>query len=76
MHENLRINVNEKVLSFTFYAIFHELLWWAIKATNMLQSEVQISFQFNWVFTPLDFYELLFSKNNCLKIFFLPHSDF
>ena len=35
-------------------------------------AEVQISFQFNWVFTPLDFYELLFSKINCLKIFFNP----
>ena len=39
-------------------------------------TEVQISFQFNWVFTPLDFCELLFSKNNCLNIFFLPHLDF
>ena len=29
-----------------------------------------MSFQFNWVFTPQDFYELLFSKNNCLKILF------
>ena len=45
------------------------------KETGM-DSEVQISFQFNWVFTPLDFYELLFSKNNCLKIFFLPLLDF
>ena len=37
-----------------------------------MDAEVQISFQFNWVFTPLDFYKLLFSKNNCLKIFFYP----
>ena len=35
--------------------------------------EVQISFQVNWVFTPLDFYQLFFfPKNNCLKIVFYP----
>ena len=27
---------------------------------DKLKTEVQISFQFNWVFTPLDFYQLLF----------------
>ena len=30
MHENLHKNLH-------FYAIFREFLWWAIKATNMLQ---------------------------------------
>ena len=37
MHENLDKNVNKNMFSFTFYAIFHEFLRWAIKATNMLQ---------------------------------------
>ena len=31
MHENLHKNVNENMFSFTFYAIFHEFLKWAIK---------------------------------------------
>ena len=38
MHENLHKNVNENYLyHLQLYAIFHELLWWAVKATNMLQ---------------------------------------
>ena len=41
-----------------------------IQKLPYLKPEVQLSIQFNWVFTPLEFYELLFSKNNCLKIFF------
>ena len=34
--------------------------------------EVQISFQFNWIFTPLDFYQLLFFKDNLLRNIFYP----
>ena len=37
MHENLHKNVNETGFHSHFYATFHEFLWWAIKATNMLQ---------------------------------------
>ena len=36
MHENLHKNVNQNMFSH-FYAIFLEFLWWAIKATNMLE---------------------------------------
>ena len=32
MHEKLHKNLNEHLFSFAFYAIFHEFLWWAIKA--------------------------------------------
>ena len=35
-------------------------------------TEVQISFQFNWVFTPLDFHELLFFQKQLLKNIIYP----
>ena len=38
MNENVHKNVNENMFSFTFLCtILQKLLWWAIKATNMLQ---------------------------------------
>ena len=39
MHENLHKNVNENMFPFAYIFIknFHEFLWGAIKATNMLQ---------------------------------------
>ena len=37
MHEKLHKNVNGNMFSITFLCNFSELLWWAVKATNMLQ---------------------------------------
>ena len=36
MHENMHKNVNENIFIHIFNANFHEFLWRAIKATNML----------------------------------------
>ena len=37
LHEKLHKNMNENTFSFTFYANFHEIIWRAIKATNIIQ---------------------------------------
>ena len=75
MHHSLEIlPVTPLSTKWTVPYLLYQYVWENLLDYKGLKlvTEVQISFQFNWLFTPLAFYIIFFFKTNCLKIFFYP----